>query len=126
MHPRSVRQLVCSPAVPICLARRRPVMRVSPGCVLGFVGCTVFTVFCVYLGAAESQPAVAKAPDLSQRVAVLEEKVAQLEKRLAEQPVPAYPIAPPGAMGMPGLKQAQPIPQVPPGVPHTFNGQTFY
>lgn len=98
-------------------------MRVLPACVLGFIGCTVATSYCVYLGAAESQPPAAKVPDLSQRVAVLEEKVAQLEKRLAEQPLPAYPMVPPDTMGMPGLKPGQPTA---PGVPHTFNGQTFY
>ena len=101
-------------------------MRVSRACVLGFTGCTAATLICVYLSAAESQPLAVKAPDLSQRVAVLEEKVAQLGKRLAEKSSPAYAIAPPGAMVAPGLKPAPPVPQVPPGVPHTFNGQTFY
>jgi hypothetical protein len=98
-------------------------MRISRACFLAFIGCTVAALFCMYLGAAESQPPAAKALDVLQRVAVLEEKVAQLEKRIAEQPLPAYPIVPPGATGVPGLKPVQPVP---PGVPHTFNGQTFY
>jgi hypothetical protein len=104
-------------------------MRVSRACVLGFMGLSVATLFCVYLRGAESQTPAAKAPDLLQRVAVLEERVAQLEKRLAEQPLPAYPIAPPAATGVPGSRPARPVPQgppVPPGVPHLFNGQTFY
>jgi hypothetical protein len=106
-------------------------MRVFRACILCLVGAGIVSVYCLCLGAAESQPPAAQSPNLLQRVSVLEAKVAQLEKKLAEQPPPAYPIVPPGAMVAPGLTPAQPAPQSPPGVPrnavpHTYNGQSFY
>jgi hypothetical protein len=54
-------------------------MRAVRALVIGSTGVATATLLCVCLGAAESQPSPAKTPDLSQRVATLEEKVAQLE-----------------------------------------------
>lgn len=111
-------------------------MRALRVCVFCTVGIVAATLVCAYLVAAESQPAAAKTPDLQQRVTMLEEKVAHLEKQLAEQSqqgylVPVLPTAPLGVAPPVGTRPAPVAPQAPPGippnaVPHTFNGQTFY
>ncbi len=101
---------------------------------------------CVYLGAAENTLPAAKPPDLAQRVAELEAKVAQLEKKLEEQATRTYPapqppsavlprVAPFAVPQTPGatVPQTTPLvaPPVPPmdepkGQPYQFNGHTYY
>ncbi len=97
--------------------------------------------------AAERSPSGELPAALAQRVKSLEEKVAQLEKKLEEQiarsyPVPPQPpsgvlprVAPPAAPQAPGpaAPQAAPlvVPPVPPvevpnGEPFQFNGHTYY
>jgi hypothetical protein len=98
----------------------------------------------VYLGAAESPKSAVKAPDMSQRVATLEDRVARLEKLLSQLVTPGgipmvAPQAPqpseaPGAALTPQAPQTYPAPttpQLPPGIPlnaqpFQFNGSTYY
>ena len=105
-------------------------MRALRVCVVCSAGAIAAALFCAYLSAAEG-PAAAKTPDLQQRVATLEEKVAQLERRLNQVP-PAYLPTVPPAVVAPGEHAIVPtMPQLPPGVPpnatpREFNGQTYY
>jgi hypothetical protein len=117
-------------------------MRVSRPFVICCVAIGTLILIGGQFGKAENQEKAAKAPDLAQRVVALEEKVARLEKLLAQAPLFGYPlpvpptapraapqIAPPTSP--PGAIPAQPTPQLPPGVPpnavpHEFNGSTYY
>jgi hypothetical protein len=111
-------------------------MRTTRVCVIGLVGIAVFSALSVYLGAAESQPAVAKPIDLEKRVSVLEERVAQLERQLDQVTHPSSPLVlPPVALPQQAPRFApqasatapQAAPTVPPNaVPREFNGQTYY
>src|SRR4051794_19051854 len=118
-------------------------MRVLRVFALCLVGAVSVSLFCLCLGAAESQPPAAKTPDLQQRVAALEEKVTQLEKKLDQvssdhlltvPPAIAPPYGTPRAPAAPlapGVQLPPQAPQLPPGVPSNaiprqFNGQTYY
>jgi hypothetical protein len=125
------------------LSQRSSFMRALRFRVVRTVGVVATTLVCAYLIAAESKPTAAKTPDLQQRVAALEDKAAQLEKKL-EQVQQGYVLAVPPtatppqvAPRVPNAPQATPgaplpaIPPTPPGVPpnavpREFNGQTYY
>jgi hypothetical protein len=114
------------------LSQRSSFMRALRNCAVGIVAATLV---CAYLLAAESQPAAAKTPDLLQRVTTLEEKVARLEKQLADQSEQGYqfrlsPRAPRAVAPSVGAPTPE-APQAPPGIPpnstpQVFNGQTYY
>ena len=98
-------------------------------CSAGVVG---IALVCVYLNAAESPTPAAKVPDLSQRVTTHEERVARLERLLAEPTIPGSPlVAPPAPTPTPGLPSVPAQPQLTPSlprnaVPFEFNGGTYY
>ena len=122
-------------------------MRAVRACILGGVGVAAVSFVGAWLGAAETKPTPAKSPDVDQRVKALEEKVAELEKKLehlssallpsnppAVAPrygAPRAPIAPPVPPGAQVAPTPPPALELPPGVPpnaipREFNGQTYY
>jgi hypothetical protein len=105
--------------------------------VLCGVGVLGVALLGVYLGAAESPTPAVKAPDLSQRVATLEERVLRLEKLLSQQitsggvPLVAPQVAPQTTPMPQGTAPVPAAPQLQPDIPRNatpfqFNGSTYY
>jgi hypothetical protein len=88
----------------------------------GLTTITLFSLICVCT--AENKAPSNPTPDLAQKVAALEKRIAELEKRVGPSATPA-PVTNPvyQASGV-----APPAPSnIPPGsVPRSINGTTFY
>jgi hypothetical protein len=107
-------------------------MRKPPNRLLCVSGAVVAALFCIYVNAAKSDVQVNIAPDAIQRITALENRVAELEKRLADQALFQYQRPTPAisdSLGnlLPTPTPPQASPGIPPGsIPHQFNGSTYY
>ncbi|HJQ81394.1 MAG TPA: hypothetical protein VJ828_15640 [Lacipirellulaceae bacterium] len=109
---------------------------------LCFIGTVVVALTCMYANSAKSDAPANQAPDLLERFATLESRVAELEERLLDQTLFLYqrpvtstagPIVDlvPAPMSPRAPSAVAPSPQTPSGIPpgltpHYFNGGAYY